>query len=87
MATVTAFQIEGLKIWFWSDDHEPPHFHIKRSGEWEMRVSFLSGKDQMVEIMRWSKKSPSAKLQDEICTLAETHRAALLRQWEQVHQN
>ena len=87
MATVTAFQIDGLKIWFWSDDHEPPHFHVKKAGEWEMKVSFLLAKNQMIELIPWSKKEPSAKVKKEICTLAETHRVALLTQWEQLRQS
>ena len=26
---------------FYSNDHEPPHVHVKRTGEWEIRVKFL----------------------------------------------
>lgn len=55
MATVQAFHIEGLKLWFWSNDHEPPHFHAKWSGELEVKVHFLSGPGEMVEI-EWAQK-------------------------------
>ena len=41
MPLVRAFDLPGLKAWFWSCDHEPPHFHVLRSGEWEVRVYFL----------------------------------------------
>jgi len=41
VANVSAFEISGLKSWFWSNDHEPPHFHVKKTGEWEIKVSFL----------------------------------------------
>jgi len=41
MATVTAFRIPGLPIWFWSNDREPPHFHVKRRGESEVKVFFM----------------------------------------------
>jgi hypothetical protein len=43
MAVIKAFSIAGMKLWFYSNDHEPPHFHAKRNGEWEMRVKFLEG--------------------------------------------
>lgn len=41
MARVRAFEIDGLVLWFFSYDHDPPHFHAKRAGEWEVRVYFL----------------------------------------------
>jgi hypothetical protein len=36
MPKVKCFEIPGLYFWFWSDDHDPPHFHAKRRGEWEL---------------------------------------------------
>ncbi len=41
MGELAAFSIEGMKIWFWSKDHNPPHFHVKRDGQYEYRVFFL----------------------------------------------
>ena len=61
MATVQAFQVSGLKMWFWSNDHEPPHFHAKRSGEWEVKVSFMLEPDNMIEI-KWSEKDVPANV-------------------------
>ncbi len=55
MATVEAFQIEGLKLWFWSNDHEPPLFHAKRAGEWEVKVHFLLEPAEMIEV-DWAKE-------------------------------
>jgi hypothetical protein len=81
MPTVEAFEIEGLKIWFWSDDHEPPHFHVKRSGEWEVKVHFLLDPAEMMKIV-WTKKKPASKVLKSLTALAEEHRAALLAQWE-----
>jgi hypothetical protein len=86
MANVTAFQMDGLKIWFYSDDHTPAHFHVKKSGEWEMRVFFMLDKDEMIQV-KWSDKKLSRKIQKEICGLAEEHRVDLLIQWEQIHSN
>ena len=52
-----------------------------------MRVKFMLRKKQMIEIIGWSKKTPSTKIQNQICALAEKHRVSLLKQWEQVHQS
>jgi hypothetical protein len=85
MAIIRAFKIAGLTIWFWSNDHEPPHFHVKRSGEWEVKVNFLLDRSEMIQFV-WSKKDPSKKLLKELTSLAESHRVALLEQWEEVHE-
>ena len=66
MATVAAFRIEGLKLWFWSQDHEPPHFHAKRAGEWEVKVQFMLAPANMIEVECWSRKRPPRKLLQQI---------------------
>jgi hypothetical protein len=83
VATVTAFPLSGLKIWFWSNDHEPPHFHVKKVGEWEIKVSFLEDSSRMIEEVFGK---PSAKVLREIKELAEQHRPELLQQWQQIHE-
>ena len=85
MATVTAFQISGLKIWFCSNDHEPPHFHVKRRGEWEVKVSFLLAPDDMIEIL--GSGSPSKKELKTLTQLAVEHRLELLEQWQQIRES
>lgn len=37
MAKIDCFAIAGLEFWFWSNDHNPPHFHVKRAGEWGLK--------------------------------------------------
>lgn len=84
MATVSAFAISGVKFWFWSNDHEPPHFHAKKRGEWEIKVSFLEDASQMIEVVLGK---PPAKVQKTIAKLAEQHRLELLQQWQQMREN
>ena len=86
MATVAAFQVDGVKLWFWSEDHDPPHFHAKRAGEWEVKVHFLSDPAEMIEL-EWNAKQPSGKKLKQLTTLAEEHRAELLAQWEEIQGN
>jgi hypothetical protein len=81
MVAVHAFRLRGVKLWFWSNDHEPPHFHAKKSGQWEVKVSFLLAPDQMIEV-KWAEKQPSAKAIGQLRRLAESHRPALLEEWE-----
>ena len=85
MATIRAFQLPGVTVWFWSNDHEPPHFHAKRRGEWEVKVNFLLDPSEMVEIV-WSDTKLSKKTLKELKSLAEMHRVALLEQWEELRE-
>ncbi len=82
MATVRAFQIEGMKLWFWSADHEPPHFHAKKTGQWEVKVRFLLPAEEMIEV-KWAEKRPSARVLRRLCELAEEARVELLLEWEE----
>lgn len=84
MAEVQAFQSPGLKLWFYSNDHEPPHFHAKRAGQWEVRVHFLEEAARMIEV-KWQTTAPAAKVLKSLTSLAEQHREALLAEWEAVH--
>ncbi len=86
MSTVSSFHLPGLKLWFWSEDHEPPHIHAKRQGEWEVKVNFLLEPAMMFELV-WANKKPSNRLLKDLANLAEEHRLELLEQWEQIHAN
>jgi hypothetical protein len=84
VAIIRAFSILGLKLWFWSNDHEPPHFHAKRRGEWEVKVHFLMDASDMIEIVRGS---PARKVLKEIIELSEHNRPELLAQWESLRES
>ena len=80
MAKVKCFEIPGLYCWFWSDDHDPPHFHVRRRGEWELKVKFLEGLNTMFELI-WG-DPPKAKVLKRIAGKAVANRQALLQEWE-----
>jgi hypothetical protein len=80
MAKVKCFEIPGLYCWFWSDDHDPPHFHVKRRGEWELKVSFLEGPDTTFEL-KWG-DPPKSKVLKTIAERAVANRESLLLEWE-----
>jgi hypothetical protein len=83
MGKLECFCIPGIELWFFSQDHLPPHFHAKRKGQWEVRVFFLEGSaSEMFEVV-WIKvkQVPTADLK-----LLEEHvtanRAEILEEWE-----
>ena len=80
MAKVDCFDIPGLDCWFWSNDHDPPHFHVKRRGEWEIKVKFTEGMEEMFE-QEWG-VDPSARILRDLKKAVTRHRAALFAEWE-----
>jgi len=78
---IDCFEIAGLESWFWSNDHTPPHFHIKRAGKWELKVNFLENEDEVLFEREWG-ELPSSKVRKEIKRLVIANRAALLAEWE-----
>jgi hypothetical protein len=80
MPKVVCFEIPGLFCWFWSNDHDPPHFHVKRQGEWELKVNFTEAEERMFEL-QWG-DAPKAKVLREIAKRVEETRAQLLEEWE-----
>ena len=83
MGQVDAFHLPGLELWFNSNDHRPPHFHVEKPGEWEVIVRFLRARSEMCEV-RWSSRqgAPSKADLGAIAKTAEAHRRALLVEWE-----
>ena len=76
MPKVACFEIPGLSCWFWSNDHNPPHFHMKRQGEWELIVNFADAEAQMFEMV-WG-DPPKMKVLRRIERIVMEHRIELL---------
>lgn len=83
MGKVEAFEIAGVECWFWSADHNPPHFNAKRRGQWVFKVYFMLAPDRMLHRDAGSPRGRiSSQDRRELCRLARQHRAALLLEWE-----
>ncbi|MGM9767007.1 MAG: DUF4160 domain-containing protein [Candidatus Cryptobacteroides sp.] len=48
LGMISIFPLHAWEVKIWSDDHEPPHFHIKRNG-WN--VSFTIETGEQMEIL------------------------------------
>lgn len=81
MPRVASFDLPGIDCRFYSNDHEPPHYHAKRTGRWQCRVFFMAPRGQMLEL-EWGRQ-PTAKERKALCDAAEEHRAALLQEWDE----
>lgn len=82
MGKVEAFVLKGIECWFYSQDHRPPHFHAKKSGEWHFRIFFLTAKEEMLERVKGADRKLKARDRDALCDMTELYREELLIEWE-----
>jgi hypothetical protein len=86
VSKISAFIIPGLDCLLFSNDHYPPHFHIKKAGRWEIRVYFLSCTEQELNYkFKFPKKpnrdeGPTGRERRDILKAVLKHRAALLKE-------
>ena len=68
MPRVDALRIPGLELLFHSEDHHPPHLHVRRPWEWEVRINLLSLTYEVI----WSgkKNAPSIRQMNEVIVQA-----------------
>lgn len=81
MPKIKCISVAGIELWFWSDDHNPPHFHAKRAGQWEVKVKFLESGSGMLEVV-WAKKAMSKQDRRQLIVEVESHRQEILKEWE-----
>lgn len=83
MGKVSSFKLEGIECWFYSNEHKPPHFHAKRSGQWHVVVNFLESRSEMIKRARGPREKIKKKDRDAILDMAELYREELLKEWEE----
>lgn len=85
MPRVEAFTINGVELLFYSADHDPAHFHVRRPGEWEIRVNILATtSDQLAYTIKWPRTGATVpgRLQKQLRGATVQHREALLTEWQ-----
>ena len=80
MGLLQAFELRGCRLWFYTGDHGPPHFHAGVVDAWEIRVFFLQEPPEYE--VKFKVKHISARIVREILELAAAHRAGLFEEWE-----
>ena len=83
MGKVDCFTLDGINMWFWSKDHNPPHFHAEKPGKWEVKVKFLESTKYGLFEVEWSeaKSIPKSDLK-QLSKMVVMHRDNLLMEWE-----
>jgi hypothetical protein len=71
---------------YWiSGDHDPPHFHAWKPGEWHYVVRFLEPRDHML-VCKWEDKALPGKVRRALRDSATVHSDALVQEWHRRHE-
>lgn len=74
-------QIDGILIFFFSNDHAPLHFYARKAGEWEIKVYFND--TVMTYDIKWrTRTGPSKSEMYLIAEYVKTHRENLQIEWK-----
>lgn len=82
MAKLSSFSIAGVEMWFWSRDHNPPHFHAKVHGAWEVQVYFLEEPEGAMFRFKWQKRPFLSRHRKALAERVVAHRFELLQEWQ-----
>ena len=85
MVKVENFYIYGLEAFFRSNDHYPPHFHVKKKGEWEIRVYIITSTAKLHYSVKFPKNKQhflSSKEKKLILDFVIKNREKLYLAWE-----
>lgn len=83
MPRVVCVSVNGIELWFNSNDHLPPHFHGERLGDWEIKVHFMRARSEMVEVVYTTRpRHPTKRELKELLLQSEKLRVALLKEFE-----
>jgi hypothetical protein len=85
LGKVGCFEIAGLDLWFNSSDHDPPHFHAEKPGEWGIKVYFLACRpNELAYEIKWPPKGARVPRQtrDQLLEMVLSHKAELFLEWD-----
>jgi hypothetical protein len=81
MPRVRCVSQDGVELLFYSNDHDPPHFHAVRRDHWHYRVRFLLPEEEMLQKKSGPRAMPGNTKRQLLARVA-AHRLALLEEWE-----
>ena len=86
MGKLQSFKIDGLDLFFNSNDHNPAHLHVRKLGAWEIRVYILfCSKEDGLDFTAVYPPNPqiSSKEKNKILKLVLENKSKLLIEWKQ----
>ncbi len=83
MTAAEVFRLNGFKVVIFSDDHDPPHVHI-RKGDFEVKVDISGEQAALIAGEENSKRAFNRKLRKQALKIANDNLEMLMNEWRQI---
>ena len=80
MGKVDCLSWPGCEVWFWSEDHREPHFHVQSPGNWEVRV-FFGPEPPYYDVVMEVGRIPNKKMRKFLREVSK-NRTELYQEWD-----
>ena len=77
------FRLNGFKVVIFSDDHDPPHVHI-RKGEFEVKIDISGERAELMVGEEKSRRAADKKLRKQALRIADDNIEMLMNEWRQI---
>jgi hypothetical protein len=77
------FRLDGFKVVIFSDDHDPPHVHI-RKGDFEVKIDISGDRAVLMAGEENSKRAADQKLRKRAMKIADDNLALLMDEWRRI---
>ena len=74
------FRLNGFKVVVFSDDHDPPHVHI-RKGDFEVKIDISGDFAVLMAGEATSKRAADPKLRKQALKIANNNLTMLMNEW------
>lgn len=77
------FRINGFKVVIFSDDHDPPHVHI-RKGDFEVKINISGTNAELMAGEVNKQRASDKKLRKQALKIANDNLTMLIDEWRQI---
>ena len=77
------FRLNGFKVVIFSDDHDPPHIHI-RKGDFEVKINISGDRAALVAGEENSQRAADQKLRKQALKIANDNLTMLMNEWREI---
>ncbi|MEM8505482.1 MAG: DUF4160 domain-containing protein [Cyanobacteria bacterium P01_D01_bin.1] len=77
------FRIDGFKVVIFSDDHNPPHVHV-RKGEFEVKINIAGEQAELMIGEENNRRAADRRLRKQAVKIANDNLVRLMDEWRRI---
>jgi len=77
------FRINGFKVVIFSDDHNPPHVHIRKR-DFEVKIDISGARAELMKGEENSRRAADTKMRKQALKIADDNLAMLMDEWRKI---